>query len=146
MLSSSYRDLRDCAGSQDLSFGVHLMFDGYGCPESILNDINALEALLKRIPHDLEMHPICELVVVSVGPNNRKDPGGLSGFVMIAESHISLHTFPKRGFVTADVYSCQNDLDVDRLVQSFADLLGATSFDKYVQERGKRYPEVDIYQ
>ena len=130
---------------RESAFGVHLMFDGYGCPETVLKDTLVLESILRNIPADLGMHPICEPVIVSVGPNNRKDPGGLSGFVMIAESHISIHTFPKRGFVTADVYSCQSDLDVERLTQSFAELLQAASFEKYVQERGKRYPDSDVY-
>ena len=67
------------------------------------------------------MHAINEPVVVEVGPKNRKDPGGLSGFVMIAESHISFHTFPKRGFVTIDVYTCQNELDTDKLTREFTD-------------------------
>lgn len=37
-----------------------------------------------------------------------KDPGGFSGFVIIQESHISIHTFAKRGFATVDLYSCKN--------------------------------------
>jgi len=40
---------------------------------------------------------------------------------MIAESHISFHTFPKRGFVTIDVYTCQNELDTDKLTREFTD-------------------------
>ncbi|MCD5381570.1 MAG: S-adenosylmethionine decarboxylase [Candidatus Pacebacteria bacterium] len=65
------------------------------------------------------MFPICEPVVAEAGSNNKKDPGGLSGFVMIAESHVSLHTFPNRGFVTIDVYTCQNDLGTDKLTGLF---------------------------
>ena len=92
----------------------------------------------------LDMHPISEPVIVSVGPNNRKDPGGLSGFVLIAESHISIHTFPRRGFVTADVYSCQDDLDCARLEHAFATTLGATSCETFEVVRGRHYPAADI--
>ena len=57
------------------------------------------------------MHKLIEPIVVEVGQLSDKDPGGLSGYVLIAESHISIHTFPLRGFVSADVYTCQNSLD-----------------------------------
>lgn len=126
------------------AFGIHLMFDGYGCPLGTLSDRDHIFALLSQLPQELAMHPICDAVVVEVGPKNRKDPGGISGFVMIAESHISIHTFPKRGFVSADVYSCQTDLDTERLVRALAAFFRTESHDVTVQERGRRYPDGDI--
>jgi len=48
---------------------------------------------------------------------NDWDNGGVSGFVIIAESHISIHTFPDAGLLTADVYSCK-PFDI-ALVKSF---------------------------
>ena len=91
------------------------------------------------------MHAINEPVVVEVGPKNRKDPGGLSGFVMIAESHISFHTFPKRGFVTIDVYTCQNELDTDKLTREFTDFFKLQDVDEYIKKRGTKYPAENIY-
>ena len=102
-------------------FGIHYMLDGYGASPEILSDVKALRNILDTLPGRMGMHVINEPVVVEVGPKNRKDPGGLSGFVMIAESHISFHTFPKRGFVTIDVYTCQNELDTDKLTREFTD-------------------------
>ena len=131
--------------AESVSFGVHYMFDSYGCPEDTLSGADKLKLMLREIPVSLGMHLICDPVVVSVGTNNRKDPGGLSGFVMIAESHISFHTFPKRGFVTADVYSCQNDLDIKRLEEFFVTFFGATNFETFSQDRGRRYPDENIY-
>ncbi len=77
-------------------FGVHLMIDGYDADPIRLADRFLLEALLRDLPDHMGMHRISEAVIVEVGPKNRKDPGGISGFVMIAESHFSLHTFPAR--------------------------------------------------
>ena len=126
-------------------FGVHFMMDGYGADVTILRDETLLTSMLRDIPHAMGMHIINEPVVVSVGPKNRKDPGGLSGFVMIAESHISFHTFPERGFVTIDVYTCQNDLDTEKLKTQFTDVFKIQSSDIYVQKRGTRYPAENIY-
>jgi S-adenosylmethionine decarboxylase len=127
------------------TFGLHLMVDGYEADEKLLHDKEALQRSLHTIPASMGMHTICEPVVVEVGPKNRKDPGGLSGFVLIAESHISFHTFPKRGFVTIDVYTCQNDLNTERLVKEFATAFGFSRQDVYIQKRGINYPSDNIY-
>lgn len=126
-------------------FGVHFMLDGYGASEATLKDKDILTKMLHNIPKAMGMHVINEPVVVEVGPKNRKDPGGISGFVMIAESHISFHTFPARGFVTIDVYTCQNNLDTDKLQREFTDAFMLESSDVHIQKRGVRYPAENIY-
>jgi S-adenosylmethionine decarboxylase len=121
-------------------FGVHLMIDGYDADPVRLADPHLLENLLQDLPDHLGMHRISEVVVVEVGPKNRKDPGGISGFVMIAESHFSLHTFPARRFITLDIYTCQNSLDTAAITAQLASALGLTDMDVHVQPRGLRYP------
>jgi S-adenosylmethionine decarboxylase len=83
-------------------------------------------------------------VVVSVGPNCHKDPGGLPGFVMIAENHVSFHTFPGRGFVTVDLYTCQNSLDRQGTTRRLLDAFRLTDAEVHVQDRGLRYPAQNI--
>jgi S-adenosylmethionine decarboxylase len=109
-----------------------------------MTDAAALRDLLDRLPAEMGMHAICAPVVVAVGANCIKDPGGLSGFVMIAESHISFHTFPGRGFVTIDLYTCQTDLDRDATVARLMAAFGLVDADVYVQDRGLRYPAADV--
>ena len=125
-------------------FGVHLMLDGYGADPARLRDRARLTGLLDTLPALLGMHPIAPAQVVEVGPNNLKDPGGLSGFVMIAESHISFHTFPARGFVTIDLYTCRDTLDRTRVVALLTEAFAITSVDVFVQARGLRYPLADL--
>ncbi len=126
-------------------FGVHLMVDGYGAEKELLKDKEALTKMLVEIPAQMGMHTICEPVVVEVGPKNRKDPGGLSGVVLIAESHFSFHTFPNRGFVTIDIYTCQNELDTTQFIDKFKELFKLSHVEHYVQPRGVKYPSKDIY-
>jgi S-adenosylmethionine decarboxylase len=129
-----------------MQFGTHYMLDGYGAPEETLSNKEALTIMLKRLPGEVGMHPICDPVVVEAGPNNMKDPGGISGFVMIAESHISFHTFPKRGFVSIDIYTCQDYLDTDMLTKKFVDLFKLEKYDEHpVVKRGTKYPVENIY-
>jgi len=131
--------------NQTEQFGVHLMLDGYGADPVLLKDREALKTMLTDIPVSMGMHTICDPVVVEVGPKNRKDPGGLSGFVLIAESHLSFHTFPNRGFVTIDLYTCQNDLDSNKLVSELSKAFGINNSDVFIKERGVCYPSVNIH-
>ena len=123
-----------------MQFGVHYMLDGYGGSAEQLRDRAKLEAILHDVPKAMGMHTISEPVVVEVGPKNQKDPGGVSGFVMIAESHISFHTFPGRQFVTIDAYTCQDTIDSDALTRLFVEHFSLTDYDEQVIPRGLRYP------
>jgi S-adenosylmethionine decarboxylase len=127
--------------SETMQFGVHLLFDAYNCDIEKLSDKEHLTKLLQELPKEMGMHTIAPEVVVEVGELNEKDPGGISGFVMIAESHISFHTFPNRGFVTADVYTCQNELDTDKFINYLSEAFGTDDVDTRVLPRGSRYPK-----
>ena len=126
-------------------FGIHVMMDGYAADPVLLLDSVYLKSLLYDLPVKLGMHRICEPQVVTVGPLNPKDSGGISGFVMIAESHISFHTFPNRGFVTIDLYTCQANMDPQIIVSLLKSAFRLTDVDVFVQKRGLRYPSADQF-
>lgn len=129
---------------ETMKFGVHMLFDGYGCDTTKLSDKDFLADLLHKLPKALNMHSLCAPTVLEVGELNEKDPGGISGFVLIAESHISFHTFPKRGFVTADIYTCQDTLDVETATNYLTQAFGTQDFDSSVVDRGTRYPATNL--
>ena len=127
-----------------LHFGEHVTIDGYnGNPEK-LNNKDILIGCLNGLCQDLKMHQLHEPVIVSAPDNHLKDPGGWSGFVMIAESHISIHTFPKRRFVSADVYTCQNGVDVDFVLGYFRKAYELEEIESHFIKRGTQYPEHNI--
>lgn len=127
-------------------FGVHLTLDGYGGSRQRLADPRHVRACLGELPELLGMHKLIEPMVVEVNQLSDKDPGGLSGYVLIAESHISIHTFPLRGFVSADVYTCQNSLDTDRIRRYFEDAFALQDLETNLIRRGTRYPNFNIYE
>lgn len=127
------------------TFGIHLMLDGYEADVNLLKDKELLFSLLENIPTSLGMHNIITPVVKEVGPKNRKDPGGISGVVMIAESHLTFHTFPARGFVTIDLYTCQNDMDTEKVTKTLVDSFKVKKYNVHVVKRGVFYPSDDIY-
>lgn len=126
-------------------FGVHLTLDGYGGSLERLNELGGVRAWLDALPAKLGMAKLADPVLVHVGRMSDKDPGGLTGFVLIAESHISIHTFPARGFVSADVYTCQDELDSDWLVEHFRTTFELEAVEHNLIIRGRQYPDRDIY-
>lgn len=125
-------------------FGEHLTIDGYNGKEQLLNNASIVNDILEDLPQRLGMHILTRPLVVSAPENGIKDPGGWSGFVIIAESHISVHTFPRRGFVTADVYTCKNGMDTDVIVNYFKEKFELKEVETNFVIRGKKYPPMNI--
>jgi len=121
------------------------MVDGYDASPEVLRNREVLTAALNKIPSNMGMHTISEPVVVEVGPNNKKDPGGLSGVILIAESHFSFHTFPARGFVTIDVYTCKENLDTEKLLSELKNVFSFTKEETHCIKRGRNYPDTNIH-
>jgi S-adenosylmethionine decarboxylase len=129
---------------QTLNFGEHLTIDGYGGDPTKLNDKEFVLSCLRDLPEQLGMHKLCEPQILFAPSNDDKDPGGWSGFVIIAESHISIHTFPQRGFVSADVYTCKNGMDTDFILTFFKEKFSLTEIEENFIKRGTRYPAHNI--
>ena len=127
-----------------INFGEHLTLDGYMGDKKLLNDKDAVFNWLNNLPEELGMHKISEPQIVIAGTNGDKDPGGISGTVMIAESHISVHTFVERRFASADVYTCKNSMDTDFIVEYFKKNFGFQDVETHFIKRGTRYPAKNI--
>ena len=85
------------------------------------------------------MKKIIPPYVVIAPPATEKDQGGISGFVMIAESHISIHTFPEKGFVSIDVYTCKNEIDTEMVNAYFKKAFELESLEVNTVIRGTKF-------
>lgn len=80
-------------------FGTHCLLELYGCDADRIDDPNFLEDLLQQAAHVSKATLIKTYV-------HKFDPQGVTGFALLGESHISLHSWPETGYVAADVYTC----------------------------------------
>jgi len=120
-------------------FGPHLMLDGYGCDQAKLQDLNLIYRILDELPTRIGMTKIMPPYVFKYSGLKPED-WGLSGFVLIAESHISIHTFPEKNFVSVDIFSCKHfdsEFAADYLTQAF----GMAKVDSKVLDRGTEFPK-----
>jgi S-adenosylmethionine decarboxylase len=121
-------------------FGLHLTLDGYGGDPGRLGDPELVRAWLGELPDVLGMIKLIEPCLIEVGARNEKDPGGVTGFVLIAQSHLSIHTFPRRGFLSADIFTCQDQLDGERIRHSLIAAFDLDDVETNLIPRGTRYP------
>ncbi|HEY0877731.1 MAG TPA: polyamine aminopropyltransferase [Zeimonas sp.] len=91
--------------------GLHLTADLYGCrcEPSLLTDAVRLAETCRAAVRKAELTLVDEKFFTF--PDYRGEPGGVTGAVLLAESHVAVHTWPERGGVTLDVYVCNFSTD-----------------------------------
>lgn len=118
---------------------MHLIIDGYGGDNAMMWDTARLRAFLDEYPARLGMTKITEPEVLEYhGPN--PDDSGISGFVIIAESHISVHTFPGRDYVNIDIFSCQS-FDHEQATADARALFGLRRIKTWLLDRGLEWTD-----
>jgi len=128
-----------------MHFGEHLTIDGYGGKKELLNDKKLVFKILNELPEKIGMRKMTKPFIYKALANGKNDPGGWTGFVIIQESHISIHTFPARGFISADVYSCKNGYNIEFIINYFKDSFELKDIEKHFIKRGMNYPDKNIF-
>lgn len=81
------------------TLGRHILAEIYGCDENILNDREQIE----KIMVDAALEAGAEIREVAF---HKFSPQGVSGVVVISESHLAIHTWPELGYAAVDVFTC----------------------------------------
>lgn len=119
-------------------FGPHITLDLKGCPKEVLSDYNLHFNYLKSLPELIHMTPITQPYVFPYSGLVPEDKG-ITGIVIIAESHISVHSFEDKGYCFIDIFSCK-DFDVERAIQITKDMFKPNDCEINVVARGKDFP------
>ncbi len=126
-------------------FGPHLMLDFF-CDSDRLNDRGWWRDLLERLVAEIGMTIRHGPIVVDSSCSNADwlptDATGLTGFVVIAESHIAFHSFVEARYVMLDVSSCK-PFESLKVVQFLERELGARDIIPQLAYRGLNFPRRD---
>jgi len=103
--------------------GLHLTGDLFdcGCSAGFLTDLDALSTLCRNATIDAGLTIVDEKF--HVFPDWQGQPGGITGTLLLAESHLAIHTWPERRGVTLDVYVCNFTDDNSGKAQQVFDTL-----------------------
>jgi len=81
--------------------GSEWVVEAYGCDAVRLGDLTAMRALFRAIVTELRLHPVGKAVW-----HRFPEPGGITGLQMLAESHLTVHTFPEHASLCLNVFCC----------------------------------------
>jgi len=118
---------------------MHLLIDGFGGDVEKMNGTDFIYKFLDEYPSKIGMNKIHGPHVVNYTGGDEND-WGVSGFVMIAESHISIHTFPARSYVNIDVFSCK-DFDDSEVLENIRQIFSLGHTKVWVVGRGLDYSD-----
>ncbi|HIJ11192.1 TPA: deoxyhypusine synthase [Candidatus Woesearchaeota archaeon] len=116
--------------------GSHLIVDAFECDAALLNNPDFITSFLQEFPDLIDMTPITEPTVKNHVAEN-PDDSGITGFIIIAESHISIHTYPDRQFASIDIFSCR-EFDVNKAVEIIKEKFTPGRVERNVLHRGFR--------
>lgn len=110
------------------TLGRHLVAEFYGCDRTRLNDLEAVSSAL-------EAAAVCIGATIIQKAAHRYAPQGVTVTIIIAESHLSIHTWPEHGYAAADIFTC-GGLDPKPGFALLRDRLGASQTRVQVIVRG----------
>lgn len=82
------------------SLGTHITWDVYNCSADTLSFIPAVKQVLNSIVEELQLTKVNESY-------KQFEPIGVTGFILLEESHVSIHTWPEHEFAAVDIFSCK---------------------------------------
>ena len=86
------------------SLGKHLLVEFYGCNKKKLNDLKFIEEAMTEAAKESKS-TIVQVVF------HKFSPHGVSGVVVVAESHLAIHTWPEHGYAAVDLFTCGEETD-----------------------------------
>ncbi|ADO45079.1 MAG: adenosylmethionine decarboxylase [Hydrogenobacter thermophilus] len=111
------------------TLGLHILADLYGVNPDLIDKVEDIRHLLESAVK------VAGLTKIS-SHYYQFHPHGATGVVLLAESHLSIHTWPEHGLATVDVYTCGDPNKAYRCMDYIVSSLEPTRVDKQVFERG----------
>ena len=100
------------------SLGRHVLAEVYGCRFEVLNDIKQVEDIMVNAALEAGAE-VREFVF------HKFSPQGVSGVVVISESHLAIHTWPELGYAAVDVFTCGSKVNPWDACNYVAEMFGA---------------------
>jgi len=120
---------------------MHLIIDGFMANRKTLESEDLIYEILDNYPSRIAMTKVAPPQVFKYIGSKPED-WGISGFVLIAESHISIHTFPDRCYVNIDIFSCK-DFDPEQAIRDLKDIFKFDKLETHLLNRGLEHANIE---
>lgn len=102
--SAVKKNLRQGVGRKLKSLGRHILVEFHGCNKEKINELKFVESAM------IGAAEYAKATVID-GVFHKFNPHGVSGVVVIAESHLAIHTWPEYGYAAVDLFTCGDEVD-----------------------------------
>lgn len=113
------------------ALGRHILAELYGCNAAILNDVGMVEQVMVEAAQEAG----AEVREVAF---HHFSPQGVSGVVVISESHLAIHTWPEYSYAAVDVFTCGDKVDPWDAFRRLAEKMQADEVEATEVMRGDR--------
>ncbi len=110
--------------------GTHCILELYNCPWQLLNDVSFIQRTLREAANSAQSTLLDEV-------SFQFNPQGVTALALLAESHISIHTWPERGYLAADVFTCGEHTQPEKACQYLLEAFRAQDHAFFQLPRGK---------
>ena len=122
------------------ALGTHIVCELSGCDSEALTDVDAVHTMMIQAARAAR-------ATIMESAFHRFEPQGVSGTVILAESHLSIHTWPEKGYAAMDFYTCGDHTDPWLACQHAAHVLGAknmltTEFKRGIESQAGAFTHV----
>lgn len=111
------------------SLGRHLLVECTGCDPAALANLEAMAQAMLRAAREGG-------ATIVTHSFHHFAPGGVSGAVIISESHLTLHTWPEYRYAAVDLFTCSPGVDEDRVLAVLGEAMGAPRMERTLVDRG----------
>lgn len=109
--------------------GFQTFIELYGCPKELIDDQDYVKDVLLQVAEQLKFTVVDTLI-------HHFSPIGVSGVVVIQESHIAVHTWPEHNYVALDFFTCNQQYDIAQATQFLQEKFKATKIECNNGKRG----------
>jgi S-adenosylmethionine decarboxylase proenzyme len=109
--------------------GIHVLMEFSDCSVGILDDLKCLEVVMEEAA-------LASKATIIKSVFHQFSPHGVTGVVVVAESHLAIHTWPEHGYAAVDFFTCNTSMDYLKTYDYLVEKLNAKSPSYQTVKRG----------
>lgn len=110
------------------TIGVHVLANLKGCHTDFLNKSDVVLRMLNEVVSEAKLNKVGETV-------HQFEPQGATAVILLAESHISIHTWPEHNFAAVDIFTCGKEGDAEKTFEILLKKFKPKEYDRKVVKR-----------
>lgn len=115
--------------------GSHCILELYECPKDLLNNLIFIRDSLQEAARLAESTLLKEIT-------HQFHPYGVTALALLAESHISVHTWPETGYIAVDIFTCGQHSEPEKACKFFVEIFHARNYMLLKFPRGRPTPQL----